>query len=185
MAKKENFALRVLKGIGYGIISVIMCAFLVLSMIAVSAMTGGAVWFKIVIALCCMIVTLGLYFNWAVKAARSDRDAVKFHGAEYDRFMPVKMAFLGPVVSYISLIVLILSKCGFIEDIFNIYLLINMPFLPFVDAFTSGRTLEFLTVPGLLGLALLTFLQSAAIYVTYILTYRDVDVVSKVMYKKQ
>ena len=98
--------------------------------------------------------------------------------------MPLKMALCGPAVSYISLAALILSKCGVIKDIFNIFLLINMYSLPFVDAFTDGRTLEFLTVPGLFGLIGLTLLQPAVIVLTYILTYKDVDVITKIVYKK-
>ena len=98
--------------------------------------------------------------------------------------MPLKMALCGPVISYVTLIALILSKCGVISDIFNVFLLINMYSLPFVDAFTDGRTLEFLTVPGLFGLIGLTLLQPAAIVLTYVLTYKDVDVITKIVYRK-
>lgn len=183
MSKKENFAVRALKGIGYGIISEVMCFFLMLSMVALNYMTGGAVLLKIVIALFSLTVTLGLYFNWAFNAAKKDRDIVKFHGIEYDRFMPLKMAVAAPIVSYISLIALILSKCGVIPDIFNFFLLINLFTLPFTDCFTAGRTLDALSVPGLIGLILLVLSQGAIIAVTYIITYKDVDVM-KFIYKK-
>lgn len=183
MTKKENFAVRALKGIGCGIISEIMCFFLMLSMVALNQMTGGSVIVKVVIALFSLTVTLGLYFNWAFNAAKKDRDLVKYHGMEYDRFMPLKMAIAAPVISYISLIALILSKCGVIPDIFNIFLLINLFALPFTDCFTAGRTLEFLSVPGLIGLTLLVLSQGAVIAATYIMTYKDVDVL-KFIYKK-
>lgn len=183
MTKKENFAVRALKGIGCGIISEVMCFFLMLSMVAMNRMTGGSVIVKVVFALFSLIVTLGLYFNWAFNAARRDRDLVKFHGIEYDRFMPLKMAIAAPIISYISLIALILSKCGAVPDIFNIFLLVNLFTLSFTDCFTAGRTLEFLSVPGLIGLILLVLSQGAVIAVTYIMTYKDVDVL-KFIYKK-
>ena len=181
--KKESFLKRALKGIGYSIIAEVMCAFLVITMIVLTTKTDLAV-IKVIAGICTLTVILGLFFNWANAAAKADRDAVKFHNEEYDRYMPLKMALCGPAVSYISLAALILSKCGVIKDIFNIFLLINMYSLPFVDAFTDGRTLEFLTVPGLFGLIGLTLLQPAVIVLTYILTYKDVDVITKIVYKK-
>lgn len=183
MTKKENFVVRALKGIGYGIISEVMCFFLMLSMVALNQMSGGMLIIKVIIALFSLIVTLGLYFNWAFNAAKRDRDLVKYHGVEYDRFMPLKMAAAAPVISYVSLIALILSKCGVIPDMFNVFLLINLFTLPFTDCFTAGRTLEFLSVPGLIGLILLVLSQGAVIAVTYIMTYKDVDVL-KFIYKK-
>ncbi|MBQ8781712.1 MAG: hypothetical protein IJZ72_08585 [Oscillospiraceae bacterium] len=181
--KTESFLKRALKGIGYSIVAEIMCAFLVITMIVLT-MKNDLVIVKVIAGVCTLTVVLGLFFNWAHNAAKADRDGVKFHGKEYDRYMPLKMALTGPVLSYVTLIVLILSKCGVITDIFNIFLLINMYAVPFVDSFTDGRTLEFLTVPGLLGLVLLTLLQPAAIVLTYVLTYKDVDVITKIVYKK-
>ena len=181
--KKESFFKRAIKGIGYSIAAEIMCAFLVITMIVLTVKTDLAL-IKIIAAVFTLTVVLGLFFNWAHNAAKADRDAVKFHNVEYDRYMPLKMALCGPVISYVTLIALILSKCGVIKDVFNVFLLINMYAVPFVDAFTDGRTIEFLTVPGLLGLILLTLLQPASIIITYVLTYKDVDVVTKIMYKK-
>ncbi|MBQ8827133.1 MAG: hypothetical protein IJ007_08570 [Oscillospiraceae bacterium] len=181
--KKESFLKRALKGIGYSIVAEVMCAFLVITMIVLTTKTDLAI-IKIIAGICTLTVILGLFFNWANNAAKADRDAVKFHNEEYDRYMPLKMALCGPVISYVTLIALILSKCGVISDIFNVFLLINMYSLPFVDAFTDGRTLEFLTVPGLFGLIGLTLLQPAAIVLTYVLTYKDVDVITKIVYRK-
>jgi hypothetical protein len=182
VTKKENFIVRALKGIGYGLIAEFMCMFLTLSLVALNQMTDGAVWVKLIIGIFALVVTLGLYFNWTFNAAKKDRDLVKYHGVPYDKFMPVKMALAGPVISYIAFIALILSKCGIIPDIFNIFLILDLFTIPFVDCFTSERTIEFLTFPGLIGIGLLILSQAAVIIVTYIVTYRDIDVV-KFMYK--
>ncbi len=180
MKKKEKFIVRALKGIGYSVLSEILCAVLVMSLIV---FVRKIFVLKVVLAVCTLIITLGLYFNWAYKAARLDRDMVKFHGMEYDRYMPLKMALVGPIISYISIIVLFLSYIGVIPDIFNFYLLFNMFVLPAVDAFTNGRTLEVLTVPGFLGIFALVLTQPAAIAASYIMVYKDVDIVKKVFYK--
>lgn len=180
--KTENIFKRILKGIGYGIIAEFMSMFLVLSMIAMNGMFGGSVIIKVIIGLCTLFLTLGLYFNWAFNAAKRDRDAVNYHKVPYDRFMPAKMAVGGPIVSIVLYIGLILSKIGVLPDIFNIFLLADFFTVPFVDSFTSERTIDVLSVWGLLGLGLLVACQCAVIVLTYIVTYKDIDVV-KFMYK--
>lgn len=180
--KKENFFKRILKGIGYGLISEFMCMFLVISMIAMNGMFGGSVVLKVIIGLCTLVLTLGLYFNWTFNAAKKDRDAVAYHNVPYDKYMPIKMAVGGPIVSIVMYILLILSKIKLLPDLFNVFLLADLFTVPFVDSFTSERTIEALSVWGLLGLGLLVLSQCVVIVVTYIVTYKDIDIV-KFMYK--
>ncbi|MGN1303414.1 MAG: hypothetical protein ACI4YB_00105 [Oscillospiraceae bacterium] len=180
--KTENIFKRILKGIGYSIIAEFMSMFLVLSMIAMNGMFGGSVIIKVIIGLCTLVLTLGLYFNWAFNAAKMDRDAVNYHKVPYDKYMPVKMAVGGPIISIVMYVVLVLSKIGVLPDMFNIFLLADLFTVPFVDSFTSARTIDVLSVWGLIGLGLLIISQCAAIAVTYIVTYKDIDIV-KFMYK--
>lgn len=180
--KTENIFKRILKGIGYSIIAEFMSMFLVISMIAMNGMFGGSVVLKLIIGICTLVLTLGLYFNWAFNAAKKDRDAVTYHNIPYDKYMPVKMAVGGPIISIVMYIVLVLSKIGVIRDMFNVFLLADLFTVPFVDSFTSERTIEVLSVWGLIGLGLLVLSQCTVIIATYILTYKDVDIV-KFMYK--
>ncbi len=143
-----------------------------------------SVFLKAIIAICTLLVTLGLMFNWSHYAAKNDKDLVKFHGMEYDRFMPIKMALIGPGLSYIMLIGLYLMKAGVIGDYFNFYLLLNMWMTPFVDMFTSSRVIADINAWGIIGITFLVVLQSATVFVTYLLTYRDVDVYKIVFLKK-
>lgn len=183
MRKDEKFVIRALKGIGYSLLGEVLCIFLVMSMNAIIVVMDVFI-LKILLALCTLTVTLGLYFNWAVNAAKLDKDMVKFHGKEYDRLMPLKMAVAGPIFGYLWYIALVLSVCGVIPDIFNFYLLGNIYIAPFVASFTDGRTLEYLTLPGFAGITGLVVLQPATIAVTYIVTYHNVDVKKLVFYKK-
>lgn len=180
--KKENFFKRILKGIGYGLISELMCVFLILSMIAMNGMFGGSVILKVVIAICTLVLTLGLYFNWAFNAAKRDRDAVAYHNVPYDKYMPIKMGVGGPIVSIVMYILLVLSKIKLLPDLLNVFLLADLFTVPFVDSFTSERTIEAISGWGLFGLGLLIFSQCAVIAATYIVTYKDIDLV-KFMYK--
>lgn len=178
---KENFAVRCLKGIGYWLLSCFMCFFMCTVLVVIMR---GALILKVLAGLCTSGITLGLFFNWSYYSAKRDRNAVKYHNMKYDRFMPLKMSLTAPLFSYIMLIILYISKLGLIPDILNYYTLANMWLLPFLKMFTEGTTIESVSWAGMSGFTLLVLLQPAVIAATYILTYKDVDVVKEVLYKK-
>lgn len=179
--KKENFAARCLKGIGYWFLGNFMCFFICSS---TALFMRSFIFIRLFIAFCTMTVTLGLYFNWAHYAAKRDKNVVKFHGMEYDRYMPLKMAIAAPIFSYIMLIVLYLSKSGVLPDVFNYYLLLNMWLRPFVTLFTGEFVIDAISWLGVIGITFMVLLQPLTIAVTYILTYNDVDVTKIIFYKK-
>lgn len=178
---KENFAKRCFKGIGYWFLGDFMCFFICSAMVV---LMKGTIILKVFVSLCTLLITTGLYFNWAHYAAKRDRNAVKFHNMEYDRLMPLKMSIAGPIVPYVTLVMLYLSKLGAIGDFFSYYLFGNMWLLPFVTMFTGERTIDLIPWWGIFGITFLALIQPAVISATYILTYRDVDVAKILMYKK-
>ena len=181
--EKENFAKRSLKGIGYWFLGVFMCFFVCSTMVV---LMEKVFILKMFVALCTTIITLGLYFNWAHYAAKRDRNAVKYHNTEYDKYMPVKMAVIAPIVSYIMLILLFLCKAGTIdESFFSLYLICDIWVLPFITMFVEERTISAVSWGGIIGISLLTLLQPAAIIITYLCTYNDIDVVKHIFYKKE
>ena len=140
---------------------------------------------KIFVAFCTTFITLGLYFNWAHYAAKRDKNAVKYHNMEYDKYMPIKMAVIAPIVSYGMLILLFLCKADVIQETFmSLYILCDIWILPFITMFTEERTIDGVSWFGIIGMTFLTLLQPAAIIITYICTYNDIDVVKLVFYKK-
>ncbi len=180
--EKENFIKRSFKGIGYWLLGSFMCFFVCSTMVV---LMDKILLLKIFVALCTSTITLGLYFNWAHYAAKRDRNAVKFHNMEYDRFMPAKMAIIAPIVSYIMLVLLFLCKAGVInENFMSMYLLIDIWILPFVTMFTEERTISAISWGGLIGISLVTLLQPVTIIITYICTYNDIDIVKHIFYKK-
>ncbi len=180
--EKENFFIRSLKGIGYWLIGSFMC-FVVCSTMVV--LMKGVLVLKIFVAFCTTMIMMGLYFNWAYNAAKQDKNAVKFHNMEYDRFMPLKLSVIAPIISYIMLVMLYLCKLGTVPDtFFSIYLIADIWILPYITLFTGERTIYAVSWLGMAGITLITLLQPIVIWLTYILTYNDVDVVSLVFYKK-
>ncbi|MBP1561630.1 MAG: hypothetical protein J6C96_10395 [Oscillospiraceae bacterium] len=181
---KEKFAVRSLKGVGYWFLGEFMCFFVCATLLV---FMKSMLFLKLFISLCTAALTLGLFFNWAHYAAISDKNSVKFHGMEYDRHMPLKMAVIGPIFSYIMLICLYLSKLGVIPDIYRFYLWLNVWILPFVTLFAGAEqrtNIEFLTGAGLAGITALVLVQPVVIYASYILTYKEIDVAKILMYKK-
>ena len=103
---------------------------------------------------------------------------------EYDKYMPLKMSLTAPIVSYVMVVLLFLSKLDIIGDIFNYFMYIDMWLVPYVKMFTEETAITAVPWWGVFGLTVLVLLQPAVISVTYILTYKDVDVVKEVFYKK-
>ncbi len=180
--EKENFIKRSFKGIGYWFLGNFLCFFVCSALIL---LMDKFLILKIFVALCTTTITLGLYFNWAHYAAKRDKNAVKFHNMEFDKYMPVRMAIVAPIVSYIMLILLFLCKAGIVHEAFtSIYMLCDIWILPFITMYTEDRTIAGISWGGLAGISLLTLLQPAAIMITYICTYNDIDVVKLIFYKK-
>lgn len=178
---KENFAVRTLKGIGYWLLGSFMCLFMCMSMLV---LMRSLLVLKFFVAFCTTAIMLGLMFNWAYYSAKRDRNAVKYHNMEYDKYMPLKMSLTAPIVSYVMVILLFLSKLDVIGDIFNYFMYIDMWLVPYVKIFTEETSIAAIPWWGVFGLTFLVLLQPAVISVTYILTYKDVDVAKEVLYKK-
>lgn len=180
--EKENFLKRSFKGIGYWFLGEFMCFFVCSTLLV---LMSKVLFLKIFVAFCTTFITLGLYFNWAHYAAKRDKNAIKYHNMEYDKYMPVKMAVIAPIVSYVMLILLFLCKAGVIQETFmSLYILCDIWILPFITMFTEERTIDGVSWFGIVAMTFLTLIQPAAIIITYICTYNDIDVVKLVFYKK-
>lgn len=179
--QKENIVKRSLKGIGYWFLGSFMCFFICSATVV---LMRSLLTLKIFIALCTLVITMGLYFNWAHYAAMRDKNAVKFHNMEYDKYMPLKMSAAAPFFTYIMLIALYLSKAGVIPDIFGYYIWGNIWILPFIAMFTGERTISAIPWSGIAGITFLVLIQPLTIWLTYIFTYNDVDVTKIIFYKK-
>ncbi len=174
MKNQESIVKRMLKGIGYGIISEIMCVIVCIMMLM---LMRRAIIIKVIVALCTAAITLGMYFNWAFYSAKRDIDRVKFRDGKYDRMMPFKMALFAPLPSYVMLVILYLAKSGLfsVNNFFGIYLMGNMWLTPFVAMFTDSRNITDITAFGITGITFLILLQPITIILTYILTYNNID----------
>ena len=177
--QKENLAARCLKGVGYWFLGNFMCFFMCTTMLN---LMRSLLTLKIFISVCTLTITMGLFFNWAHYAAKRDRNAIKFHNMEYDKYMPVKMAVAAPIFPYIMLICLYLSKAGIISDIFSYYIWGNIWILPFITMFTGERTIDAIPWLGIFGITFLVLIQPVTIAVTYICTYNDIDVTKLIFY---
>ena len=180
--EKENFIKRSFKGIGYWLLGDFMCFIVCTTMLV---LMKKFLMLKFMVALCTTILTLGLYFNWAHYAAKGEKNAAKFHNMEYDTYMTLKMALVAPIVSYVMLIILFLCKAGIIQEtFFSLFLLCDIWILPFITLFTEETAISNISWAGVAGISFLVLLQPITIAVTYILTYRDIDVAKIIFYKK-
>ncbi len=159
----------------------------------VTVMTGlmmENIFIKLIVGIAAEIIVNGLFFNYAYNAAKLDRNLVKLHGMERDRFMSAKIAAFAPLPGYVMFIMLAAAKAGAFAGTslgqygFNYYIMLNLHTLPWIAMVTDGRSMEYLSYGGLAGLLLLQLLQPAVIVLTYEFTFRDIDVFTKLLYGK-
>lgn len=111
----ESFAVRSLKGLGFWFVGEIMC-FVICLMTAM--IMNKFMLMKIIMCICTMAITLGMFFQYAYNAARNDRDMVKFHGQQEDKKMPYKMAAVATAPIFIMFLLIVLVKAGAVNDVF-------------------------------------------------------------------
>ncbi len=179
---QEKFVFRALKGILWWLAADFICV--IFNMCMIMLMKKFMI-IKIFTALASVIILNGIMFNHTYNCAVRDRNLVKYHHVEQDKKMSLKMALTFPVLQYVMWIALLLSKLGILPDIFNYYILANMQTIAWVDLFTAGRTIEFLSYPGLFGLLALMLIAPAVIIITYECTIRDLDVKALLLYGKK
>jgi len=129
-----------------------------------------------------VFIVNALYFNFAYNCAKADLNAVKYHKKERDPAAGLMLAVSAPLFQYIMWILLVLSKAGAVPDIFNYYILANIECIAWVDLFTTQRTIDVLTVPGLIGLLSIVLISPITIILTYELTYRELDIKAILLY---
>lgn len=186
--RPEGLPKRILKGLLYYIIGVVM------NMWFVTVMTGlmmENLFIKLAVGIAAEVIVNGLFFNYAYNAACLDRELVKFHGMEKDRYMSLKMALTAPVLGYVMTVMLGLAKAGAFDGTllgergFNYYILLNLHALPWIAMFTDERSIEHLTWAGYAGIVFLQLIEPAVIALTYELTFRNIDIKEKFLYGKK
>ena len=188
----KNLGLRMVKGWLWWLAGEFVC--LIFYICLLMPMTRFML-VRIFVGVSGLILTNGLYFNYALNWANADRNAVRFHKAKADRFMSVKMAFLAPLLQYIMWFILLLSKIGLFPssfgtsdiktDILGIYMLANIQCTAWVDLFTEQRTVAAVNAAGMAGLLFLVLISSVTIFITYECVYREIDVKALLLYGKK
>jgi hypothetical protein len=184
MYKKESLIKRLLLGWGYWILSEALCAFLCAPLLP---LMKNMLLLKFLMGMCTLILTLGLWFNWAFNAAKKDMAGNLRHGIERDRLMPYKMALGGTAVPLIMFIALLILKLGASEAKFGLYIALNIWMMPWVSSFAdiTGITVSALPWGGVFGIMLLLSLQPAAVIITYLCVYNNVDIIKLLFYKRE
>lgn len=179
---------RLFKGLAYYIAGTLINTWFVTVMTALSM---KALIIKLFVGIAALFILDGLFFNYAVNAAKSDNDNIKYHSGKEDKFMSLKMALFAPLPAYIMYILLVLAKAGVFGNSalgvngFNYYMLWNLYTVPWIGLITDGRTMETLNIWGLLGLLALLLTMPLTIIISYEFTRRDIDISERLVYGKK
>ncbi|MDY3792526.1 MAG: hypothetical protein SOZ56_08625 [Oscillospiraceae bacterium] len=179
---REKFGIRAAKGMVWWLAGELICIIFNLCMLVFMIKFMAL---KVFTAIASSLIANGLLINFAYNCAVRDRNLIKYHGVPHDPLMSVKIAIAAPLPQYVMWFVLLLSKLGVIGDVFNYFIWCNIQSLAWVDLFTSGRTIDFLSWGGLFGLLALMLVAPVCIILTYECTIREFDVKAWLFYGKK
>lgn len=126
-----------------------------------------------------------IFADHCLKLGGKMKGNVTLHGEEPQPRFGLLLGILASIPYFITYCLLIASKLGAIENMTGIFKLINAPFLPLIDIFAPGATPS-PEIPwgGLIVIGLLPITLIAACHIAYKVSYDDIDVAKKVLYKE-
>lgn len=121
--------------------------------------------------------------DYAMKQGEIARERARLHGDDVKESFGLAIGGVAMIPSYITMLVLVLSKAGAVGNFLPAYKILNACYFPFIDiAAHSAKVSEMSNLTFIMtGLFPLLYLISG--WIGFRLTYNQVDVKEKVVYK--
>ena len=134
-----------------------------------------------------MMLTMVIAFPYGTMWTLGDKDAngVRFHRKKPQPYRGLIIGALGNIPYFLLYILLFLSKAGLITPAYlGIYRLVNLPFLPYINAVvgTATSTTPEASVWQLLALLPVVLVIPATCYVAYLLGYKEISLRDRIVY---
>lgn len=141
---------------------------------------------NVVFGFCALACMLCLFADQCLKLGGKVKGNVTLHG---DTPMPKLGLLLGALTTipyYVSFVVLLMAKFGVIGNFTGPFKLINACFLPIIDSFAKSATpTSEIYWQWFILIALLPLTMIATCHICYKISYDNIDVAKKVLYKQQ
>ncbi len=143
----------------------------------------------------CFILIVGMIFgDYGLKISETIKNQVKFHGAEDNKRLGIKIGLVGAVPSYIGVIALFLAKIQLVKAPLWLYAVLNIYFYPIFDLFLTGAKYETINEQSILVLSsipmysfiiliILPLVMPIGCQIGYCIGYNNIDIKAKLFYK--
>lgn len=141
---------------------------------------------NIVFGICTAGCAVCLLADQGLKLGGKIKGNVTLHKEKPRPYFGLVLGIIAAAPYYISYVFLILSKLSVIPSFTGFFKLINACFFPVLDAFAKSSTpAADIPVDYLLIMAALPLMLVAACHISYKISYNNIDVASRVLYKNK
>ncbi|MBQ9982842.1 MAG: hypothetical protein IJP18_09780 [Oscillospiraceae bacterium] len=168
------------KGVGYTFLScVLSLMFVFFSVIFLKSTV-----MTVIAGLCTLFILCGLHINYAYFEAKRQRVSDKTQKKNFSLKVPFIMS-MGAVLPLVAMwSVLMISRTGLIMDVLGIYKLANEHFLLITAFMCDGIKATEISTSDCLLLFAVNFIPFFPVFITYFITYHEIDIRKKIFYEK-
>lgn len=123
--------------------------------------------------------------DFGLKQGETMKNKVNLHGAKPCRNFGLKIGLIAMLPSYLSLIVLVLSKAGIVGNFLPAYKLLNSCFFPIIDIVAHTANVAEMSISSFGLFAVLPLFFPFSAWLSFKWGYDQVDLKTKVMYKSK
>ncbi len=189
---ENNFKLKlILGGLGRLVLADLAC--LVINMFFTLTYHNMGFLSCILFGFCSVSALVIIYADFCLKRGEKVKNLVNFHGAKAGPNFGLVIGLVSVIPGYITVLLTYISKLGYIPDFFPIYKLCNLFFLPltfftdpnYLNEFGASTSVlaSYLSVGTLILIMVLPVIIPLTTWIAFRISYNNVDVKQKIMYK--
>lgn len=177
--KKKAIIQLILRLIGSELIGISFAFFYVAAKTPLGVMSNIIFGFSSAACMLCLLADMCLKLGGKIKGN------VTLHNEKPMPLFGLLLGVLSTLPYYVSYVVLLLAKFRVIGSFTGPFKLINAYFLPVIDSFAKGSTASAdIYWPSMILFALLPLTMIAVCHFCYKISYENIDIAKKVLYKK-
>ncbi len=159
------------------------CIFVFLFFAAVSKAFGAGA--NLMFGFTGLMTVVAIMNDFGLKEGRIAKDKATLHGADVDRSFGLKMGLVAMIPSYVTMAVLIISKATGSFNFLPAYKLINAMFYPLIDWAAHSARVSDMHWWVIALAAILPLLYPFACWLGFRISFEQVDVKEKIVYKNK
>lgn len=176
--RKKSYTQVIARLIGAEFIGICFAFFYVAAQGAIGVLA------TVVFGICSPGCLICIFADYCLKLGGKMKGNVNLHGEKPQPKFGMLLGVLASIPYFVTYCLLVLAKLGAIGNMTGVFKLINAPFMPLIDIFAPAATpSQEITLAGMIAIGLLPLTLIAGCSIAYKVSYDDIDVAKKVLYK--